>query len=210
MKRSGPEDLGGQLTRALRLHECFKARRRGLTVEESAGILGVSRRQAYRTLYAMCEAGIPLYQDEVDADRSDEANVVWRLLRRKDEPPTSFRGHTVRERCAILGERVRRLREIRGLSLRGMQALSGIERENIRRLERGKSLVRFDTLCHIADALDVPLSKFFEGNHAPRAGMGEPQEGPVLRVRPRCVACGRPFDPVRPGAAACPDCGEAA
>jgi len=71
---------------------------------------------------------------------------------------------TGRQRPAItFGERLRALREARGLTLRELEAASGIERGTINRIERGAAVPRLDSIQALAAALNVTLSELFNG-----------------------------------------------
>jgi transcriptional regulator with XRE-family HTH domain len=60
-------------------------------------------------------------------------------------------------------EALRALREARGLTLRELEAASGIERGTINRIERGAAIPRLDSIQALAAALDVTLSELFRG-----------------------------------------------
>lgn len=71
---------------------------------------------------------------------------------------------TGRRRPAItFGERLRTLREARGLTLRELETASGIERGTINRIERGAAVPRLDSIQALAAALNVTLSELFSG-----------------------------------------------
>jgi transcriptional regulator with XRE-family HTH domain len=71
---------------------------------------------------------------------------------------------TGRRRPAItFGERLRAFREAQGLTLRELEAASGIERGTINRIERGAAIPRLDSIQALAAALTLTLSELFKG-----------------------------------------------
>ena len=68
-----------------------------------------------------------------------------------------------------LGERVRKIREERGLSQAKLASMVSISASCITRLERGENMVSVFTLRDIAQALEVPASWIMEGQ-APAGG----------------------------------------
>lgn len=60
-----------------------------------------------------------------------------------------------------LGKHIRRLREDRGLNVRGLAAKAGINDGALSRIENGKRMPALETLKAIASALDVPLTDLF-------------------------------------------------
>jgi transcriptional regulator with XRE-family HTH domain len=71
-------------------------------------------------------------------------------------------GETRRDVRALVGARMRTVREGRGLSLRALSDLADIPELMIGQMERGAMLVRFENLLCLARALGVPVTKFFE------------------------------------------------
>jgi transcriptional regulator with XRE-family HTH domain len=61
-----------------------------------------------------------------------------------------------------IGERLRKLREERELSIRALGRLSGISANAISVIERGLSSPSVSTLYKISTALEIPVSSFFE------------------------------------------------
>jgi transcriptional regulator with XRE-family HTH domain len=61
----------------------------------------------------------------------------------------------------FIGQRVKRLREHKGLSQGDLERLSGMLRTYISRVENGHSVPSLDTLERFATALNVPLYQFF-------------------------------------------------
>jgi transcriptional regulator with XRE-family HTH domain len=69
-----------------------------------------------------------------------------------------------RQQPAItFGARLRTLREAREMTLRELEAASGIERGTINRIERGVTVPRLDSIQALAAALKVTLSELFRG-----------------------------------------------
>lgn len=65
--------------------------------------------------------------------------------------------------CVRVGRRIRILRTARGWSQVMLADHSGISREHLSELERGRKEIGVRFLDKIAQALDVSLSQFFEG-----------------------------------------------
>ena len=71
---------------------------------------------------------------------------------------------TARRQPAIsFGERLRTLREARGLTLRELEAASDVERGTINRIERGVTVPRLDSVQALAAALKVTLKNCSRG-----------------------------------------------
>jgi len=70
----------------------------------------------------------------------------------------------------FIGKRIKQLRERRGLSQGDIEAVSGMLRAYISRVEHGHTIPSVDTLERFAAALDVPLYHLFcEEEDAPPA-----------------------------------------
>lgn len=68
----------------------------------------------------------------------------------------------------LIGERIKRLREQKGLSQGDIEKSSGLLRCYISRVEHGHTVPSLDTLERFAAALDMPLYRlFFSGDAAP-------------------------------------------
>lgn len=68
----------------------------------------------------------------------------------------------------LIGERIRQLREQKGLSQGDIEKVSGLLRCYISRVERGHTIPSLDTLERFAAALDMPLYRlFYSGDQAP-------------------------------------------
>ena len=63
------------------------------------------------------------------------------------------------ELATIVGKNIRALRPELSLSLRDLEALSGIAAPNLHTLESGKTWPRLDTLGRVATALNVPVAR---------------------------------------------------
>src|SRR3970282_1532273 len=66
-----------------------------------------------------------------------------------------------------LGQRVKTLRERRGLSLRALAARSGVSINAISRIERGETSPTVASLRRLAAALGQPIGAFFADGPAP-------------------------------------------
>jgi XRE family transcriptional regulator, regulator of sulfur utilization len=68
-----------------------------------------------------------------------------------------------RQPAISFGARLRTLRKARGLTLRELEAASGIERGTINRIERDVASPRLDSLQALAAALKMTLRDLFKG-----------------------------------------------
>jgi transcriptional regulator with XRE-family HTH domain len=62
------------------------------------------------------------------------------------------------EELIALGRAVRRERHAKGLSIEALARKAGMSTGHLGRIERGHGNPRWDKLCALASALDVPLS----------------------------------------------------
>lgn len=62
-----------------------------------------------------------------------------------------------------LGSRIKAVRESRGLSIRDLAELAGINKSQIVRIESGQSDPHYTTLLRIARALEVSVGDFADG-----------------------------------------------
>ena len=68
----------------------------------------------------------------------------------------------------FIGQRIRQLRERKGLSQGDIEAVSGMLRAYISRVEHGHTVPSLETMERLAAALDVPLYQlFYEGEGPP-------------------------------------------
>lgn len=68
----------------------------------------------------------------------------------------------------LIGERIKQLREQKGLSQGDVEKASGLLRCYISRVEHGHTVPSLDTMERFAAALDVPLYRlFFSGDNPP-------------------------------------------
>ena len=63
----------------------------------------------------------------------------------------------------VLGQRMRELREKKGISQEDFAEACGLHRTAVGLLERGKSIPRLDTLLIISQGLGVTVSKLLQG-----------------------------------------------
>jgi len=61
-----------------------------------------------------------------------------------------------------LGNRIKRARKARGLTLKGVEAAAGISATHVSEIERGKTSPTTGALMRIANALSVPVAFFLE------------------------------------------------
>ncbi|MGH9406444.1 MAG: helix-turn-helix domain-containing protein [Terriglobia bacterium] len=68
----------------------------------------------------------------------------------------------------LIGDRIRRLRELKGMSQGDIEKASGLLRCYISRVEHGHTVPSLETLERFAAALDVPLYRlFYSGDNPP-------------------------------------------
>ena len=63
-------------------------------------------------------------------------------------------------RLLALGDRIKNIREIEGLSIRDLSELAGINKSQIVRIESGQSDPHYTTLLRIAQALGITVGDF--------------------------------------------------
>lgn len=81
---------------------------------------------------------------------------------------TSRRTQSKGDEIMLIGERIRKLREQKGLSQGDIEKASGLLRCYISRVEHGHTVPSIDTLERFAAALDLPLYRlFYSGEEAP-------------------------------------------
>jgi transcriptional regulator with XRE-family HTH domain len=71
-----------------------------------------------------------------------------------------------------LGESIRNIRRVKGLSQGEMQKRTGILRSYLSRVENGHTVPSFATLQRLASAMEVNLADFFSGEEAPVPSSG--------------------------------------
>lgn len=71
-------------------------------------------------------------------------------------PRTSQKSHRI-----AFGDRVRALRNDRGLSQEKLAELSGLHRTYVSSVERGERNIALDNIHELAAALDVPVTELF-------------------------------------------------
>ncbi len=65
-------------------------------------------------------------------------------------------------RSINIGERLRQIRERKDMSIRALARLSGISANALSMIERGRTSTSVSTLYKLADALEVPITIFFQ------------------------------------------------
>jgi len=92
------------------------------------------------------------------------------------KPPSAAMGDAAPDIIAVrLGDRLRILRLMRKLSQARLGALIGVTAQQVHRYERGRSSITATNLWRISQALDAPMSFFFEGlaeNRSPLPQLG--------------------------------------
>jgi transcriptional regulator with XRE-family HTH domain len=74
-----------------------------------------------------------------------------------------------------LGQRLRTLRQQKGLSQERLARHAGLSGKFIGEVERGEKSISIDSLCHVAAALQVPLRSLIEGPAGPRGAVPSPE-----------------------------------
>ena len=77
---------------------------------------------------------------------------------------------------ALVGHNLRELRSKRGLSLRALAELSGLNVNTLSLVENGKSSPSVGTLQQLAHALDVPITAFFESEQPEKSVVFTPAD----------------------------------
>ena len=67
-----------------------------------------------------------------------------------------------RSRRESFGQEVRRLRKERHLSQRALADIASTNQSHLWSIEKGEVSVGLDVMCHIADALGVPLQELIK------------------------------------------------
>ena len=70
-------------------------------------------------------------------------------------------------RSSTLGTTLRSLRRERGLSLAAASTLTGFSVATLSKVENGKRTLAYDKLRHLANALDVDITRLFSDERAP-------------------------------------------
>ena len=68
----------------------------------------------------------------------------------------------------IVGCNIRRIRVEQGLTQGQLAVMANVGRSFLSEVERGKQNVSLDHLSKLADGLDVPITRFFEGLNGDR------------------------------------------
>jgi transcriptional regulator with XRE-family HTH domain len=66
-------------------------------------------------------------------------------------------------------DELRRIRELRGISQRGLGRTTGVDASTINQLEMGRRAPSIHTLVTLADALDCEVRDFFPPGYTPPA-----------------------------------------
>ncbi|RTL55979.1 MAG: XRE family transcriptional regulator [Sphingobacteriales bacterium] len=64
--------------------------------------------------------------------------------------------------CKAFGQQLRKLREGKGISMRGLAADAEIEYSQLSKIERGVINTTISTVYALAQALDIPVKDFFD------------------------------------------------
>jgi len=67
---------------------------------------------------------------------------------------------------AVIGERIRKVRESVGMSQSEAARKAGIGRVTLNRIEQGAQTPSYETLLKLAEAFDVPIERLFSGGGA--------------------------------------------
>jgi len=106
----------------------------------------------------------------------------------RDAPSTRMSARAVPHVRKCLGQRLRELRQHRGVSQRALGERSGLSGKFIGEIERGEKSISVDSLYRVAVALAVPLSLLTTVGRSPHSVPGRDAEKIVAlltnRVRP--------------------------
>lgn len=75
-----------------------------------------------------------------------------------------------------IGERIRKFRQEAGLSQEGLAELVGVSFQQIQKYESGYTTLNITKLQQIADALQVPVTDFFEAEPARTIKLNDEEE----------------------------------
>lgn len=81
---------------------------------------------------------------------------------------------------AVIGTHINEVRGQRGLTFDQLAKLSGVSKGMLVQIEQGKTNPSIGTLCKIANALGVAVSKFIETSEAPAVRLISPEEATQL------------------------------
>lgn len=90
------------------------------------------------------------------ADVLRQANLI------PDQLPVSSSQNSLEAMCPDVGSTARQLRQKNGLSIRKLARQAQMSPMHLGRIERGEASPSIRTLHGLAQALDVPISRFFE------------------------------------------------
>jgi transcriptional regulator with XRE-family HTH domain len=133
----------------------------------------------------------------VTQESGNTLEVPWDEVLFHSEPQYEYyKGNREGEvdRASMIGERVRALRNARGLNITQLAERAGMQRPNVSRLEAGRHLPSLETLERIAEAMGVPVAELVtnrvESSGSPvdvhRATVGKesaPQDAHIIRLK---------------------------
>jgi len=79
----------------------------------------------------------------------------------------------------LIGERIRQVRQERGLSQGDLENRTGLLRCYLSRVENGHTEPSLQTLARLASALEIPLAGFFEPVNEEAAAPAAPANAPI-------------------------------
>jgi transcriptional regulator with XRE-family HTH domain len=86
-------------------------------------------------------------------------------IRNTDPEDTSPFVVTLGEEKTSVGQRLREIRASRGLSMKSLAQMSGLNINTLSLIENGHTSPSVSTLQQLAQSLQVPITEFFESNH---------------------------------------------
>lgn len=103
------------------------------------------------------------YHFTVYLESGKKYEIVWDFVRYICDEKYEFHKNKTKEGISSeeIGARIRQLRELKKITQEDLAGKTGIQRANIARIEGGKHYPSLETLEKIADALEVPVAKFF-------------------------------------------------
>ena len=87
----------------------------------------------------------------------------------------------------VIGERIRSIREMKGLSQGELERRSGMLRCYISRVENGHTMPSLDTLDKFARAFEIPLYRIFYEGEMPDAFLTPSEEEIALQQEQRSI-----------------------
>lgn len=107
------------------------------------------------------------YYFTVHLESGKKYEIPWDFIRYICDEKYEFHKNKTKEGISSeeIGTRISQLRELKKITQEDLAGKTGIQRANIARIEGGKHYPSLETLEKIAEALEVPVAKFFAKSH---------------------------------------------